>query len=44
MRAAALVVLFVILAGIGVSCEISVWSECRAGGHSWLYCSRLLSK
>jgi hypothetical protein len=31
-----------ILFGI-VSCEVSIWQECRAD-HSWFYCMRVLNK
>jgi hypothetical protein len=31
-----------VLVGI-VSCEVSLWRECRAD-HSWFYCARVLNK
>ena len=29
---------------IGISITASVWNECRADGHSFFYCMRLVSK
>jgi hypothetical protein len=34
----------VLLSLIVVSCEASIWQECRAAGHSWLYCMRIFIK
>lgn len=30
-----------LLVGLGIYAEVSLWSECRAD-HSWLYCLRVL--
>lgn len=32
----------ILLLALGVYVEWSVWHECRAAGHSWLYCWAML--
>jgi hypothetical protein len=39
--AAALLVVAILVSVI--SCEVSVWGECRRD-HSWMYCMRVLNK
>jgi hypothetical protein len=34
----------VLLSLVVVSCEASIWHECRTAGHSWLYCARIFVK
>lgn len=34
----------VVLFSIGISVSVSVWSECRADGNSFLYCMKLISR
>lgn len=43
MKVAGIVILFALLAVGVVSCEVSVWQECRID-HSWYYCMRVLNK
>lgn len=40
---AAIILLTIVSLGM-LSCEISVWQECRDAGHSWYYCMRVLSR
>jgi len=38
----AAITVFLILATLAIWWEYSVWTECRAFGHSWFYCLKLL--
>ena len=35
------VVTFLVL---GISCDVAQWNECRAAGHSKIYCWRMVSR
>jgi hypothetical protein len=37
------VLLFIVLAGAGLYVQKMIWDECRASGHSFLYCMALTS-
>jgi hypothetical protein len=40
MKAASIILFLLVIVG-AVSCEVSLWQECRAN-HSWFYCVRTL--
>lgn len=40
----AAVVFGFLIFGAGIAASVSVWSECRSGGHSFLYCMKLISR
>jgi hypothetical protein len=37
------IVMFIVLAGAGLYVQKMIWDECRASGHSFLYCMALTS-
>ncbi len=39
--AVGIVAMFVLIVAGVVSCEVSIWRECRTD-HSWLYCMKVL--
>ena len=43
MRNAAIVIVVLLILVGAVSCEWSIWSECRKT-NSWIYCMRLMDK
>ncbi len=42
MKEIGLVILGLALIALPVSCTVSVWNECRAEGHSFIYCMHLI--
>ena len=44
MRQIALLLAGLALILLPVACTVSVWNECRAEGHSFIYCMALISK
>lgn len=43
MRSWGVIVLLALIMAAAVSCNVSIWNECRAD-HSFSYCMRLISK
>ena len=33
----------VLIIGV-IAIQVSIWNECRADNHSWLYCMRMISR
>ena len=34
----------IVVFGVGIYVSASVWNECRADGHSFLYCMKLMGR